>query len=172
LRRLLAELTSLLPRPLTREEKRMQIFEKMERDIAALGFTVMAVFPSSKSHGFAYTIGLSESTGHPELVLFGLPLPVAHLVLSDIARLIKAGARYNDGDVIPEIVNMPLAIRSVEHEMASKYTVQLFNMYPSAEAPPPVMQLVLPDTQGRFPWAEDFDEKFRTMQPPLWKVIH
>jgi hypothetical protein len=169
---MLDELASLFPRPSTTKERRMQIFDRMKHDIATQGFTVMAVFPSEVSPGFAYTIGLSESTGHPELLLFALPMQAAHVVLGDLATRIKAGERFSDGDVINEVLNLPVAVKSISHQKASEYTVQLFNMYPSLEAPPPVVQLVLPDPKGKFPWAEDFDEKFRTMQPALWKVIH
>ncbi|WP_426106338.1 DUF4262 domain-containing protein [Massilia sp. TSP1-1-2] len=173
LRRLLLQLSGMLPARLMSRETRMQhIFEKMKRDIAADGFFVMAVMASESRNTFAYTIGLSESTGHPELLMFGLPLQVAHLVLHDLARLIKAGARYNDGDVVSEILSVPMAMKSVRHEKASDYTVQLFNYYPDAESPPPVMQVVLPDTRGKFPWAEDFDDKYKGMQPSLWNVIH
>lgn len=152
----------------------MQLWEKMRRDIGREGFFIMAVAPGPDSHGFAYTIGLSESMGHPELLVFSLPPQVAFVVLHDFVKKLKEGARFTDGQVIDDIftVPVPVAARAISHEKAAEYTVQLFNMYAANPVPPSVLQMVLPDTRGRFPWHSDFDQSLETMQPALWTTLH
>lgn len=172
LRRLLAELTSLFPRPTSVQEKHMLFREKMRRDIAQEGFFVMAVFGSDTTPAFTYTIGLTETFKHPELLIFGLPVEYSHHVMNDAVSRIKRGAVYGDGDLIKNVLVLPLAVRSVSMEKADEYTVQLFNYYRHQLTAPRVVQLVLPDTKGRFPWHADFEEHLRTMQPALWEMHH
>lgn len=174
-RRIIKEIADLIPgQPAAKEksmQRHLQFLRRLKTDIDTLGFIVMASLPDEHCAGFAYTIGLSETTGHPELLLFGLPGPVAHTILCDLAQRIQSGARFGNDDVVNEILNVPLAVKAVSHHRAEKYAVQLFNYY-ADKSPPAVLQLVLPDTGGRFPWSPDFDEHLRGMQPPLWNVIH
>lgn len=40
------------------------------------------MLPEDDQPGWAYTVGLSQTFEHPELILFGLPLDVAHVLLN------------------------------------------------------------------------------------------
>jgi hypothetical protein len=146
---------------------------RLGRLIAEHGFSVMAVFASEKSPGFAYTVGLTESAKHPELLIFGLPPQMAHIVMHNLVARIKQGDVYRDSDLIVDVLShLPIAAKSIATEKAADYTVQLFNYYAGRPLPPTVLQLVLPDTRGQFPWSERFEERYRSMQPALWEAIH
>jgi hypothetical protein len=43
---------------------------------------------------FLYSIGLMQTCGHPELVVFGLEASDAHVLLSGMVREIRAGRSY------------------------------------------------------------------------------
>jgi hypothetical protein len=47
---------------------------EMQADIATYGWHVIKVFEDDEGPSFAFTIGLYKRFGHPELVVFGLPL--------------------------------------------------------------------------------------------------
>ena len=62
--------------------------------IATIGWTVLMIEPRPGGVGWAYTIGLSESYGHPELLCFSCD------VRSAWAMLNRLGARVRDGTVV------------------------------------------------------------------------
>ena len=144
------------------------ILEKIREHIDAHGFAVQAVFADAKKHipGFAYTIGVYETYGHPELIIFGLPPESAHTILNEVVQKyiqaderLKTGMRYMD--VLAQ--NLPCLFIDCAPEKAKQYA--LFVQDFSVDAP--IMQLVWPDPAAAFPWESDFDSRYRDAQPIL-----
>ena len=55
---------------------------QMRSDIETYGWHVIKVLEDDEGPGFAFTIGLFKRFGHPELIVFGLPLDTMHEMLN------------------------------------------------------------------------------------------
>jgi uncharacterized protein DUF4262 len=131
------------------------------------GWFVMKIAEDDRGPGFAYTFGLYEEFKHPELVLYGLDPGHMHRLLNDAGKRIKAGTRYyQDGDVIHDLLEgYRCAFRSVNPRWYSKTCTWALWFYQQRSFP--VLQLVWPDKNSRFPWDTGFDDSLRSKQPDL-----
>jgi Domain of unknown function (DUF4262) len=99
-----------------------------------------SVAPSS------YTVGLT-AVGHPEIVITGLPAPVAQDFLNAVAERVRAGGSYRSGQRTTEFTdeNGPVVLLHVEDTAGLTSAREI---YGSVAA----LQLVWPDSSGRLPW--------------------
>jgi hypothetical protein len=144
------------------DELMIQIKEK----IAEFGWFALGVFdPENRVPGYNYTLGLTESKNHPELIIFGLPHRSAHQIMADLIDLIGTKPLPLNTK-IEQIANMPLVLRKVTRDNAIEYVGGDCALY--GEYGFDLVQIVWPDERGNFPWEEGFDEKFIRTQPFLW----
>jgi len=124
---------------------------KVLSDIEEVGWHVILVPEDNQGAGFAFTIGLHHSYGHPEVMMFGLPLNVMHQVLNLVGEAAKIGRRYSAGDRVANLlegyectfVNVPKSAYADFLGYARWY-------YKGDHFP--AVQCVWPDASGRFPW--------------------
>ncbi len=131
--------------------------------ISRYGWMVMSVGGGAGEMGYAYTIGLTRQYAHPEVLVFGLPFQVAHGILGSLVTCIEAEGR-------------PLPLRRPLREVASApvqlipilraYRTGAYSFFNGARAYygtniVEAVQLVWPDTAGRFPWMPGFNEMSR-----------
>jgi hypothetical protein len=124
---------------------------------------------SPEPYPYAYSLGLCEH-GHPELVVFGLPLTHVNTVMKPVFEAVRDGS--------------PLAIgREHRHDLGGGPVVSLlpvpdlwvqrdpgriggwFDVYRSA--PPPFVQICWADRHGAMPWQPDCDREVSALQPIL-----
>ena len=147
--------------------------ERIKTDIKQFGYVLTGVFPVPETGGCStYTIGLTETYDHPELLLFAIPLHAARLVLDDLILAIKTGQRIEDGALLTTVPEQPLAARLITPEMAAPFTRQLRYFYRNRRTPPEVIQLIISDQNGVLPWQPGFNEAIRMHQPELWERMH
>lgn len=115
---------------------------------------------------FAYTIGLFETFGHPELMVFGLPVGTMHGILNQCGALIRDGARFVDGSSSEDVLNgYTVRFRAVTaKESYAAYLGYASGFY--AERDFSVLQCVWPDKAHRFP-GEAGVASFMTEKQPL-----
>src|SRR5688572_23904947 len=65
---------------------------------------------------FVYTVGLMETTNHPELCVFGLKSDSAHQLLSAMVRIIREGQGVIPGERFQDHAGNPLRIDSVSEQ--------------------------------------------------------
>jgi len=131
--------------------------------IAQHGWMIQGVGAGEGEPSFSYTIGLTEKN-LPELITIGLPLQVAHSILNELARRSSIGQSIEGEHT--NLANMPLRVRVVESLkiIETKYAMGVSDVYPTHHRQ--YLQLVWPDTEGRFPGESGYDsERFR--QPML-----
>ncbi len=138
--------------------------QKVVSDVQEYGWHVVLVAPDEAGPGFAFTIGLFHSFGHPEVILFGLPDKVAHAVLNLIGASVKSGHRFQAGQRSSDLFE--------QHESAFvTFPVAAYHdylgyarwFYSGDEFP--ALQCVWPDGEGRFPWEPDSKEGCKERQP-------
>lgn len=117
---------------------------------------------------FAYTVGLWHSRSHPELLVSGLPLDLMGAMLGACADRILRGEQMSPGTLWEDVlggvaVTSELMIPTVVARTAT--WAKWFH-----RAPVPVLQIVWPDTAGRFAWQLDNSAVLDERQPPDWRT--
>lgn len=134
------------------------------------GLAVISVFdPAGQSPSFAYSAGLLETRGIPELIVIGLDPELMHRLVNAYARRLHDGEVFECGVDIPGfLVGFPVQLidcdtaNPVLYEDYLRWTA----WYYGQEFP--VRQLVWPfKKSGHYPWQLDADDALRHLQPVL-----
>jgi len=149
------------------------ILDKVQKHINQQGWSIISVFGDNKGPAFSYTIGLSETFNHPELILFGVNSETAQdlftIVVEDILKKgenLKAGTDYNqiaDG--------FAAQFLTIDEDRGKDYLFQLYNYYQDTDHTITTMQLVWQDPNHYFPWEPGYDQKFNDAQPVLGEHV-
>ena len=144
-----------------------ETLEQIEKYVAGTGWYVIKVMEGPAGEpAFAYTIGLTATFGHAELIILGLDLDDMHLILNDIAEAIKQGRTYSAGSVIHDVlVEADCLISNVLQEWRDEYLLLAQSYYGEREFS--ALQCLWPDGAGRFPGDPDFDIELIRSQPLL-----
>lgn len=134
-------------------------------DVAEWGVHVVTV-PEGKAAGYSFTIGLWESFGQPEVVVFGLPPQVATELLNLIADEADEGTKFTAGSRHEGLLH-DYAVRFVEVPKAQQAEFLARAQWAYEGEDFPAVQLVWPDKQGRWPWDPEARDGFRSGQPVL-----
>ena len=146
--------------------------ERTIRHVEEFGCSVVNVKRTKYGLGWAYTVGVFDTCGKPEIITVGLLPETAHSALNDAASLLRAGVdltKGRQGDLIGEV---DCEFRPVD----PKWVTQLMGWarwyYDGNDFP--VIQAIYPDLKNRFPEDEEFDKSFAQplMQPdvPMTRV--
>ncbi len=134
----------------------------IERD----GFTVEPVRPDPGAGrpGFAYTVGLEETSNRPEIVAVGLTGEGGSGVLGEFAGHVIAGGTLPEGDLFVGMLagDLACALLPVDLDRWGDWFTGLADYY--QHLPFRVLQLVYPDPDGRFPWEDGVEPALREAQ--------
>lgn len=64
-------------------------FDQTREHIRKYGLSVIRLNASSYLPSFAYSVGLSETYQHPEIICFGLKPDLLHEIINDVAEIIR-----------------------------------------------------------------------------------
>jgi len=139
---------------------------QMRADIATYGWHVIKVYEDDEGPGFAFTIGLFQRFDHPELIVFGLPLDTMHLMLNGAGEAVRAGRPFAAGHNYDDILEgYDCTFRPVSRKHYEAYLGSARWYYEGDGFP--VLQLIWPDREHRYPWAAPADAWIREAQPVL-----
>ena len=140
----------------------------MTEAIGRHGWWVQSVLPDANYPSFSYTVGLTETFRHPEILMMGHHPKLMHDLLNDIGALIKGGARFSDWDTSDKVISgFPVFFRSVPGKEASRWSLAAYKRYPEFE----LLQVFLPDAKGRFPWDPACDRETAKFQGALLEAM-
>ena len=150
-------------------KRRIEVESKIREHVKNFGCHVQMVFSSGYGPAFAYTIGLMENYGQPELILFGLDLKLMHILLNQFSAFMRDGKTFEIGMKYDDFLE--------------GYNVQLIPVIPEnyidflgaagqyyGHWNFPVMQVIWPDKEHHWPWEENFNPKIKYAQPLLDKI--
>jgi Domain of unknown function (DUF4262) len=142
---------------------------KVLREIHTDGWQITGVLDREPDidTGFAYSIGFFHSMGHPEVILFGLPLDTCMRAVNVIGIDIQSGMRFEPGRVYDGILQRPhrVCFREIDRRYYRDYVGYALWFY---EADPfPLYQCFWSDEFGRFPWEEGCSPYCKQAQPLL-----
>lgn len=137
-------------------------FERTLSNIEQYGWDVMVIKGDPQTR-FAYTIGVQDTLGFPELIVVGLTNETGFAALNAAVGAMQKGVDLTEGrhrEIVGEVEVefRPVAQPWIEHVMYRDHWY-----YEGKQIP--ALQLLYPDLNGRFQWEDEFQEYFR--QPLL-----
>jgi hypothetical protein len=157
------------PKPAQRLEPMNDYERNVLRNVERFGWHCTSVSPGegqADSPPFSYTVGLYQTYGASELVMFGLPGDTAHSILSIYANRLEEGRPISVDEPTHELIKgYPCVFVQVPRDRYNDYVYSALWFY--AEVPFPLHQVVWPDRKGQFPWHQEADVTFKSEQPVL-----
>lgn len=147
-----------------------------DRRIRKHGWTAIYVGDYVSAPTWVYTVGIDETLGQPELVIFDVPIESANEVLWRAFQELKQGLLVLE-DGKPWLIGEsehPVVWRRVHRTQvespAGWFTLAEMRraLHTGQMSGLEVFQLVLSDREGRLPWEPGYDEALRAFQPALY----
>jgi hypothetical protein len=143
-----------------------ELLVKTGLNIEKFGLQVIMVKETSYLPAFAYSVGLWQNYKHPEVICFGLSIDLMHAIINDVAEIIKQGQRIEVGKSYSNIFkNSSAEFLTVDPDNIKDYFGVAIRHYNHDHFP--ATQLVWTDRNDRFPWENEFEERFVYKQPLL-----
>jgi hypothetical protein len=143
-----------------------EIDARVLRDIALFGWHVVKVREDEAGPAHAFTIGLHETQGHPEVVATGPDLDVLHRLVNAVGEDVRAGRAFEAdrsyGGIVQGLTCHFRAVHPANHPDFLGYAGWYYG-----RAGFPALQCLWPDPEGRFPWDPGFPEELARHQPDL-----
>lgn len=135
-------------------------------DIAEHGCHIAVVDEPLLGPAYAYSVGLWHRFQQPEIVIVGLPAEVAEELIALVGEDAEAGKRHAEGAFSADLLHgYRVTFRSVPRSHLRGWLAAGVWAYEGDDFP--VLQLVWPDKQGRYPWQPGVREGFAALQPLL-----
>ena len=126
---------------------------RVRTDVEEFGWHCVNVWPvaGDERPGFSYTIGLTESYEHPEIMIFGLE-DQAHALLTECAELIKQGTTFEPDVPNSEVLagGYDVIFKSVRRDCFHEYLGAALRFY--GDRPFEALIMFWPTKDGQFPW--------------------
>lgn len=117
---------------------------------------------------FAYSIGMVETLGHPEVLVLGQPIELMAYLINEVGERARDGAPCPvDAPIEGLLDDYTCVLRPVDPSHYDDYLGYGLAYAKTREFP--VLQLVWPDKDGKFPWEPDCHEALAELQPQLDK---
>ncbi len=145
-----------------------EVVESFKQDIAEVGYTVAAVTGDRTGCDWAYSVGLTRSFGHPELIIVGLDAPLAGAIVQAMADKVAHGVDLRGREGV-RVGPMPLRFREVDDVFCSQgdwFNLGREIMADLGDRWPATLQIVWADVDGRYPERSD-DPAWFLRQPLL-----
>lgn len=141
---------------------------KLLADIASHGWHIVGVDADDAGPGFAFSVGILYTLGHPEILIMGLRPEVAANLINIIGDAIRAGKSFEAGKQYRDIaVGFPLAFVAMDARYFREYLGYALWFYRALDFS--VLQCIWPDKAGVFPWEPGYDSRFFDVQRVLGK---
>lgn len=133
----------------------METNSLISHNIERFGLHVQAVFPTDEGEpGWAYSIGLFHTYGHPELVTSGLPPRTAGQCFNEIGRRAAKGLKLADGSQLDDLLTSTVAFKAIPPDLFGDEVGLATRFY--GKVAYPLLQLVWQDVEHRFPWEQGY----------------
>lgn len=145
--------------------------KKAFSDILDAGCHLLQILPDSAAPDvpeYVYSIGFYLNLLHPEIMVMGLPSGVSGRMINDLFHHVAGGNPIWDSEYITYDIDeerVRFAVREIEESSYHDYLGYANWFYrslrkenaASIEYNYPALQLVWPDSEGRYPWVQGCD---------------
>lgn len=123
--------------------------------IAGYGWSVIGIEEDDEGPTYSFSVGLYHTLGAPELLVVGQKPPTAQGIINHAAELMRDGRRFADGERTDDILGgYPAVFAAVDPRYHREYLGYARWLYRGSDFP--VLQIVWPDRDGRFPWDDGY----------------
>lgn len=150
------------------------IRDMIEEGIQRVGWVLIPIV-DGLPRPFAYTVGLTETYNHPELIIIGFPPQAMCQIIGEaVAKLEEDGEAFKVEEV-PGVIKVKvhgvlqdglLGCRDVTKKNKLELLCRAVARY--GEDGFEAKQLVFPDMHGILPWQPNFNEEWGQCQPKLY----
>jgi hypothetical protein len=130
------------------------------------GWAVITVDQTEDCGGgpkLAYTVGLTETYNHPEIVMVGFASDLSMAVLNSAGKRVKNGIRFVDSSTDDHVIQLfPVAFRSIPMPPGKRWAPVASDRYRPRSFE--LLQMFMPDGCARFPWNANCDESTARIQ--------
>jgi hypothetical protein len=138
-------------------------------NVERCGWHCTSVFPAAgheETPRFSYTVGLYQSYGQPEFIIFGLSSEISYGILGILASAAAANEMYPLETPCNALVNGYACVFVKVPE--TRYNDYVFSaLWYNAGSEFPLYQVVWPDANGAYPWNPQTTSEFKLSQPVL-----
>jgi hypothetical protein len=112
------------------------------------------------------TVGLQQTYGQPEVLVFGLPPQVMFQMIETLAAMAAGGEKLTHGLRTDQVLErFECELRTIDPAWHGILLGPAMALYEGA--PLTALQCTWPDKQGKLPHEEGFDDAYRRRQPQL-----
>lgn len=148
---------------LTRSDK------KLLSDINTHGWHVLKIMGDDNGPGFCYSVGLFKTFKHPEILIIGLKLDLAHTLINNIGEDIRTGKNFLSGQFYKDILDgYECLMLDVNKDYYDQYFGYAKWYYKNNDFP--VLQCIYPTVKGVFPWDKFWPNEIKNLQPVLGQL--
>ncbi|MEZ4266086.1 MAG: DUF4262 domain-containing protein [Myxococcota bacterium] len=141
---------------------------KLLTDVANVGWHVVKVPEADGTPSWCFTVGLQHNFDHPEFVIFGLPLTIAHVLLNIGGEAVKAGRSFHTDVPYDDFLEgFSCVLRPVAVRWQQPFLGYARWFYRGAGFA--ALQVFWPDSHGVMPWGYTADDCIRSSQPLLYE---
>lgn len=127
-------------------------WSKLLKIVETHGWAVQTVLSDGLKPSYSYTVGLSKR-GLPEMLIVGVDQKFAQTILNNaVAKLVDGKITGRKGELVSELANMPLAPRLSSDGVIEEFALGARRYARETGHSMSLIQLVLPDRTGLFPW--------------------
>ena len=139
--------------------------------IERFGCSVLHIAAEDELPPFTYSVGITRTSSAPEVVVVGLKREIAHYVVNEYNRRVRAGESLVPGQRYSGFIDgFEVEGVQVDRSFYEEYFGHNLWLYQGPHFE--VLQLVYPNTSGVWPWQADANEGFKSWQPVLGKLGH
>ncbi len=137
-----------------------------EEHIEKYGLSVVKIESTEYLPSFAYSVGLTETFNHPEIICFGLRTELLHQLINDVAEIIRSEGKLNPNKEYYNVFeNSRAKFLQIDKRNIEDYFGVAIKYFGSTEING--LQLIWTDRNNKFPWEDGFEEEFKFKQPLL-----
>lgn len=138
---------------------------------------VIQVFdPDGIAPTFSYSVGFPALVAQPEVIVFGLTIPLMHSMIDEIHRQCRNGLSLNDGLRVASLINghdCELCSVKPKHIVEDQfYSAMWFHRHRTGDPMTEAFQIVWPGAvDGMFPWEAGASQIVIDAQPALYESV-
>jgi hypothetical protein len=137
------------------------------QDIEQYGCHVLQVLEDAIHPRFSYSIGIEQTTGHPELIVTGLQHELAASIINEYCSRLKAGESFQPNYAYSGFLEgFDVVLKQVNPKHYREYFGWALWLYKGSSFR--VFQLVYPSTQGVWPWDPEAPDDYLWFLPHLY----
>lgn len=145
--------------------------DRIGSGIATYGcFVISVADPDGLQAPFAYTIGVTLDSGQPEAIVFGLSPSLGGWVINEYNRRMRAGKKFKPGVAYRGFLRgFPVYVEPADPKKTPGFMFACNRLY--GDFGYPAVQIVIPTTQGVWPWEKGAGRAFRKIQPLICRPV-